>query len=290
MEPNEIVEPEIVEESRELARPSVPTNVNELAALDEGRGVRIIEQRAQILETLRVAALKLIMPSDVTLFKSPDGIVTGFIGDSGCDRIKKLFGIRIEHLSAMERIEEPETGLFAYRITGDGVCGITGEAVFDMEGIRYSNEPYAQQKTEGLQRIVAVQKAARANLDGGITRELAGLKSIPSQEFERAWDGSWKKLEMCAKGRGYGSGAERSGAQVQQSSEIDVKYQPKCEVCHEPMKFVPAGKAQSGKPYSAFWGCAKDRTHKPTIPHEQALKEAGRMKAEEAARQPGDEQ
>ncbi len=215
--------------------------------------------------------------------------MTGFLGDSGCDRIKKLWGIQVDNLGSMERIEvDSNPGEFAFRITGDGNSRVTGEAVYGMEGIRYSTEPYAQQKSEGIQRIVAVQKAARANLDGGITRELAGLKSIPVEELTAAWAGSWKKWEMCAKGKGFGSGAERQGAQVQQVAEIPVAFQPKCDTCHQAMKFVKAGTAQSGKPYEAFWACG-NREHKTSIKHTQALAEAKRMQAEAETREPGGE-
>lgn len=294
MEENDIHEPEVVEESRELARPSVPTTINELAAHD--KGVAIVEQRLQIFNTMRIASIQLTMPNDWTLFRTDDGRISGYLGDQGCDRIKKLWGISVSNLGKMERIDDLErAGEFAYRITGDGSCGLTGEAVFEMEGVRYSTERYALEKPEGIQRTVAVQKAARANLDGGITRELAGLKSVPSEELESAWKASketWKKIDLCNKGRGFGSGAERKGAQVQQSDEIPVQFQPKCDQCQGLMKLVPAGKSQSGRPYDAFWGCAKDRTHKPTIPHAQATVEARRLQAEAAAataRQPGEE-
>jgi hypothetical protein len=292
MESNEIHEAEVVREEMGLARPSIPTTINDLAAHD--RGVEIVEQRARILNTLRQASLQLLMPNDITLFKNDDGVVTGFVGDQGCDRVKKLWGIQIQNLGEMERVDDPTTGEFAYSITGDGVCNVTGETVFNMEGIRYSTEDYARQKPDGIQRVVAVKKAARANLDGGITRELAGLKSVPAEELVKAWEGTWKKLEMCNKGRGYGSKAERRGAEVQQSSDIETKYQPKCSTCNGPMRFVAAGKSAQGNPYDAFWSCQK-RDCKFTMKHELALAEARRMKASEEGRatptrEPGDEQ
>ncbi len=288
---NETPEVEVVEEetSTAVARAPLAVTVTELAALDGKAGVARIEQLGEIINSLRVISLKLTMPSDWVLFKSPDGAVTGFLGDSGCDRIKKLWGIQVENLGTMERIEvDSNPGEFAFRITGDGNSRVTGESVFEMEGIRYSTEPYAQQKSEGIQRIVAVQKAARANLDGGITRELAGLKSIPVEELTAAWAGTWKKWEMCAKGKGFGSGAERQGAQVQQTSEIPHEFQPKCDTCHKPMKFIPAGTSQGGKPYPAFWACA-DRNHKGSVPHTQALAEAKTAQAAAEKREPGDE-
>lgn len=282
---NPAIDPEIVEEVRDLARPNVPTTINELASHE--RGVQIVEQRLQIFNTMRVASIQLTMPTDWTLFKADDGRTTGYLGDQGCDRIKKLWGIQVHNLGKMSRIEIPNSEEFAYSITGDGTCGLTGEAVFEMEGVRYSNERYALEKPAGLQREVAVQKAARANLDGGITRELAGMKSVPTEELDAAWKGSkdaWKTTDKCNKGRGFGSKAERMGAEVKQS-EIDPKYQPHCETCNAVLKFVPSGTSQSGKPYDAFWAC-NNREHKGTVKHAQALTEAAARKARDEAGTP----
>jgi hypothetical protein len=232
------------------------------------------------------------MPNDWTLFRMTDErgeSISAFLGDQGCDRIKKLWSIQIDNISEPVRIEAKD-GTFAYQLFGDGKSAVTGECVFQIEGIRYSNERYAEEKPEGIQREVAVRKAARANLDGGITRELAGLKSVPVQELDKAWEGTWKKSSMCARGRGFGSKAERAGAAVRQS-EIAEEYQPRCSTCNAVMKFIPAGKTQAGRPYEAFWSCPS-REHKYTLKHEQALTEARRMQteAQPPAPEPGDGQ
>lgn len=279
----EPVEAEVIEETRDLVRPSVPTTIEELAA--HGAGVGIIEQRGQIIKTLRQLSLQLIMPSDVTLFKTPDGIITGFVGDSGCDRVKSIWGIQISNLGDMERIDDPETGEFAFRITGDGLCKLTGEAVDSMEGIRYSTEPYAQQKSAGIQRTVAVQKAARANLDGGITRELTGLKSVPVEEFQKAWEGTWKKWEMCNKGRGFGSAETRVGG-ADEKVGIDQADIPRCGFCKDQPQLVyrPA-KGDRG----AFWGCRNYAAHpkdKVYVDHAKLVTEIEKRKK---TRESGDE-
>ncbi len=272
------IEPEVIEPSTDLVRPSTPINVNELASLEGTRGLHIVEQRTQILETLRVAALKLTMPNDWVLFKSPDGAVTGFLQDSGCDRVKKLFGIQIDNLGDMELIEDSEAKEFAFSIKGEGHCALTGEHVYDMEGVRYSTEPFAQQKPEGIQRRVAVQKAARANLDGGITRELTGLKSVPVEELTKAWDGSWKKWEMCSKGRGFGTGEQRIGAGGATSGGLDAADIPTCSVCKDEPKLVfrPAKGDRA-----AFWGCKNYESHpkdKVFIDHAKLLAEIAKRK------------
>jgi hypothetical protein len=279
-------EPEIVDEhAMELRKPSIPTTINELAALDDKKGLAIVEARSEILQALRVASIKLTMPADWTLFRAVDDrgeTITGFLGDQGCDRVKKLWGIQIDNISEPVRIEAKD-GTFAYQLTGDGKCGVTGECVFDMEGVRYSNERYAEEKPEGIQREVAVRKAARANLDGGITRELAGLKSVPVEELDKAWEGSWRKSSMCAKGRGFGSKNTRMGQGDEKTADIDPADIPICEVCKTKLVFRPNGKPP-------FWGCSTYQKHpdnKQTVEHDKLLKQiADRKKVQ---RQPGDE-
>lgn len=257
------IEPEVVEESRDLVRPSVPTTINELASHE--RGVQIIEQRLVIFNTMRVASIQLSMPNDWTLFKTEDGRISGYLGDQGCDRIKKLWGISVTP-GKMERIDDLEhPGEFAYRITGDGTCGLTGEAVFDMEGVRYSTERYALEKPEGIQRSVAVQKAARANLDGGICRELAGLKSVPSEELDSAWKASketWKKTELCNKGRGFGSAVQRAGGAA--AHGIDGADIPNCEACEnsKPSVLVKLVFRTGKDDREGFFGCPNWEKHK----------------------------
>lgn len=273
-----------------LRHPSVPTTINELAALDKDQGLAIIEQRTKIFHSMRTASIALTFPNDWSLFKDPEGRITAYLGDQGCDRIKKMWGIQVNNLGTMRRIEDADhADEFAYGITGDGVCGLTGEAVFDMEGIRYSTERYATEKPEGMQRTVAVQKAARANLDGSITRELAGMKSVPAQELDKAWEGTWKKSELCNKARGFGSQVERQGGQLQQATDIPVELQPICDQCVAQnkttnMKFVPAGKSAKGSAYEAFWSCPANREH-ATVKHAEILKRVSKV----AERQPGDE-
>lgn len=287
------VEAEVVEERTDLARPTVPTTINELASLDKERGVRIVEQRLQIFHTMRMASLQLLMPNDITLFKDRDGRETGFVGDQGCDRIKKLWGISIVNLGPMEKIEDADhPGDFAYRITGDGSCGLTGEAVFEMEGIRYSTEKYATEKPEGIQRTVAVQKAARANLDGGITRELAGLKSIPVEELDKAWEGSWKKSTMCNHGRGYGSATERAGGMSDRTG-VAPQDIPICDVCVDkfstPTKLVFRPGTDK---YEAFWGCPNYKKHekdKFAVKHSDLLKQIEDRQKATATREPGED-
>jgi len=98
-----------------------------------------------------------------------------------------------------------------------------------------------------------VRKAARANLDGGVTRELAGMKSVPVEEIAAAWEGTPKKIEACRHGRGFGTRDERLGARSEKAPDVDP---PVCPHCGSTGVFR---EGKNGRP--GFYGCPKYKTH-----------------------------
>jgi hypothetical protein len=229
----------------------------------------------------------LTFPQDWVLFKAEERI-TAYLQDIGCQRVIDLFGIKQFDLSAFTREEaEDNSGDFSVSITGSALCERTGQTLLNITGTRYSYERFiTDRKLRTLQIEPEVRKAARANLDGNMVRELAGLKSVPVEELDAVWAAAgqkWKNHALCPKGRGFGSQAERQGATVQQS-EIEPQFQPRCGTCNEVMRFVSAGKNQQGKPYAAFWSCSS-RQHQYTLPHAQAIKEAAEARKDAAREQ-----
>lgn len=248
------VEPEAVTDAIELRRPDVPTTLSELAAL-KGEAVEIIEARVQVLETLRKAAIRATHPEDWLLFRAPQeqgGQVVGYLQDCGCDRVRDLYGIEVFNVSRPEKIVGNDPAVFHYLIEGNGRCKLTKQTVEAMEGGRSSTDDFCKDKT-GADLELAVRKAARANLDGNITRELAGMKSVPVEELTRAWTGTPKRVESCRLGRGFGSRAERLGAT--RAGVPDVPP-PVCKVCGATAVYHPA-KDNRG----AFYGCPDFKKH-----------------------------
>ena len=250
------VEVETVPEGRErrdlpMEHPSREVSLSELAAR-QGEGLAIIEARAKILETLRKAAIRATSPEDWLLFKDRKGAVIGYLQDCGCDRVRDLYGIEIQDVGRPEKVSGEDGQSFTYLIEGGGYCGITHQTVQSIEGGRSSNDDFVRDK-HGVELELAVRKAARANLDGNITRELAGLKSVPLQELQEAWKDSNKDPSNCRLGRGFGSGAERQGADMQTGAGVAQSEAPKCPTCGGAMKFI---QAKEGK-YEAFWSCLK---------------------------------
>jgi hypothetical protein len=239
------------------------------------QGVTIIEARAAIINTARAAAIKMTRPEDWLLFRDPTPLLeVGYLQDCGCDRVRDVFGIDIFDVERPER-QELSSGEFMYVVTGSGRSRLTQQVLERVEGGRASTDDFIlKQKPplEGAQKELAVRKAARANLDGNITRELSGLKSVPLHEILSVFGGDLFRSRF-REGRGYGPGSTPASApeRTPQASASEARAAaPVCPKCHIPMKFQPAGTNKSGKEYAAFWGCKNFRSGcKETIPDDE---------------------
>jgi hypothetical protein len=257
----------------EMRRPDIPVTLSELAA-HKGEALAIVEARVMILETLRKAAIRATSPEDWVLFKSPDdqgGQIIGYLQDAGADRVRDIYGIEIFEVSAPEKVTSNDPKVFHYIIRGSGRCKVTRQILESVEGGRSSTDDFCRGKT-GVELELAVRKAARANLDGNITRELAGLKSVPLDEIKLAWVGQPKPIERCRRGRGFGSRDERLGAT--REGEPDVPP-PTCAVCGTVGKFRPG---KNGRP--DFYGCPNYEKH----PDRKWIVEAEKWIAEQKAK------
>lgn len=238
-----------------LRSPSVPATLNDLAAL-RGEARAVVESRVQVLTTLRRAALGMTHPPDWVLFKSPDehgGQIVGYLQDAGCDRVRDLLGIEVFEVSKPERIAGDAPGVFHYLITGAGRCKLTRQTIEGIEGGRGSTDDFAKGET-GTQLELKIRKAARANLDGNITRELAGLNAVPIDELAAAWAGTSKRVEDCRKGRGFGSARERLGGRSERAPDVDA---PVCVHCGKVGQYRPAKGDRR-----AFYGCPDWERHR----------------------------
>lgn len=241
--------------STELRRPDVPVTLTELAALKSG-AIEVIDARWQIVATLRKASIRLTSPEDWLLFKSPEeqgGQVVGYLQDCGADRVRDLWGIEIHSISKPEKIVGNDPAVFHYLITGSGRCKLTRQELEEVEGGRSSTDDFCKGKA-GVELELAVRKAARANLDGNITRELSGLKSVPIDELREAWVGTKKVVESCRKGRGFGTRDERVGGRSANAPNVDP---PVCPHCGAKGVYRPAKGDRR-----AFYGCANWEQHK----------------------------
>lgn len=205
-----------------LRVPSIPTTITEISSLGKA-GLEVIQARHDVMESLRAASIKLTRPEDWLLFKDQEGRVTCYLQDSGCDRVAPLWGISVFNIRVPERIGADD-GSFVYSIKGDGRCALTGQVVLEVEGMRSSKEKLVKD-VEGAEKEYLVRKCARANLDGSIVRELAGMKNMPLEELKKVVpDAQWEA--RAAKGKGYGNQGERQASR--EGSKADVPKCPKC--------------------------------------------------------------
>jgi hypothetical protein len=263
-----------------LRRPDVPVNLNDLAAR-KGEAIEIIEARAQVLTTIRKFAIAATWPEDWLLFKAPveqGGQVVAYLQDCGGDRLRDLYGIEIFDIGRPEKIETNEPSVFQYRITGSGRCKLTQQILENVEGGRSSTDDFCKGKT-GSDLDLAVRKAARANLDGNITRELSGLKSVPAGELAAVWAGTTKTIEQCRRGRGFGTRDERLGGGVAPDAGIDP---PICKLCQKPMNLKKGSKGH-------FYSCPNYKDHGKdsyTIDFDKWIAEQQKAKSSTAAAAP----
>jgi hypothetical protein len=237
-----------------LRRPDVPVTLGELAAR-KGEALEIIEARVQILTTLRKAAIRATSPPDWLLFKAPDeqgGQVVGYLQDCGADRVRDLWGIEVFGVSEPLKVTAMDPTIFHYLVRGSGRCKLTNQVLEEVEGGRSSTDDFCRDK-KGLDLELAVRKAARANLDGNITRELAGMKSVPLDDIKAAWEGTPKRIEDCRRGRGFGTHNERLGARNEKAPDVDP---PVCPHCGTKGAYRPAKGTRD-----AFYGCPNYSKH-----------------------------
>lgn len=278
--------PEVVEQETALVKQTAGGGIMDLV-LNEDKALALVKARGTVVRTARQAALALTEPEDWLFFRDPDGRETGYLQDCGCDRARDIFGVEIFNVEKPERMQM-DGGAFMYVITGDGRCKLTGQVVESMEGGRSSIDDFIitqKNPPKGPQLELLVRKSARANLDGNITRELTGLKSVPIQEIADSWSDQAKKSVFKARvGRGYGGEkfpgssmrgkgsapaapaasrpAQEPQAQPQQQTATPAAapsntpyysqdYKPECGQCNTVMKYKADGK------FGAFWFCPK---------------------------------
>ena len=269
-----------------------PVTLQALAKLDSGQGLERMNTAIDILTNVRRASIAITDPEDWLLFRRPDGRVTAYLSDDGCYRIEPIWRISVmppgdADKFTFEEIKDAED--FAFVVSGNGYCKLTGASAIGVEGVRRSDEDFVREK-KGIQKKIEVRKAAFANLHGGIVRKLTGLKNLALTELDSVWSaqGKNKSSAHCAQGRGFGGKSARYG-----SGEATTGETPKCPKCQGPMKLITP---KPGASWSAFWGCGqgKDKCKGSIQDTDWQIQLAKRPLKEEAEqntteREPGDD-
>lgn len=263
-----------------------PTTMLDLA-ISKGGSQAVVDTLIEIVETFRHGAIRLTSPEDWLLFRAIDKqsgseLITGYLQDKGCERVAKLYGIRVFDVSDARKMPGDKADDYSYMQTASGSCARTGEEVEKLIGSRSSTDDIsAQWRADGMsesQIEIKVQKSCRANLDGNIIRSLTGLNSVPLRELREAWQGTSKDWSQCVRGRGW------KGYQVNTNKLSDVggsdlgdvtagTIGPKCPKCGSKMNFRKTGK------WGPWFSCSKYPQCKGAISQENWEKESSQAAA-----------
>lgn len=245
----------------------VPATIDDLATRSEDFK-QLIQARYDTVDLLRRRSIGLTHEGDWLVF-GKDSEAFGYLqGGRGVERIAALWGINVVNLGPMERIDISETGgleLFYYIIRGDGVCNITKSTGEGFEGICGNDDDFLftgrgddKKPKKPLQLEKEMRHAARTRLDGIITRTLTGMKAVPISLIQSIWDeqGAGKQTAKIPKGKGagvgFGTSAERAGADTMIAPGYKASEAPKCPKCRGDMKYFP-----KGSNHDPFWTCRR---------------------------------
>ena len=242
---------------------SGPLTIMDLA-IAKGGPKAVVDTMIEIMETFRRGAIRLTSPEDWILFRSIDKqsgseLIIGYLQDKGCERVAKLYGVRVYDVSDAVRMDGDNADDYSYMQTASGECARTGEAIEKQIGSRSSTDDIAAQwREEGMsenQIEIKVQKSCRANLDGNLIRALTGLNSVPLDDLMEAWKGTSKTWKQCVRGRGWtgfietGKLSDVGGTDA--GEMMAGKINPKCPKCGSGMKYRKKGN------WGPWYSCSK---------------------------------
>lgn len=286
------IEPELVEEPKSVSRAGRAGDT--ITALSEREdAVQIIERAVQAVNTLRRASIAMTNPDDWTLYRSPEGRITGYLESLAAWNLRPLWGVSTQQVGEHYQVKH-EDGVFAWCIEGDGYCKRTDIEIMGVVGVCYSNEDFLiHRKLHPVKLEIEMKRTARQRMEGIFVREGAGLKRVPAEELDDVWkSSSWKRSALCPKGRGFGTADERAGAAGK--SGIDPADIPNCPACSKngiqvKLVFRPGKDNREG-----FFGCPgweKHKDNKVIIPLSKLTADIeARNTKQQATREPGDEQ
>lgn len=220
-EPKESVQPdETVDEIEVQHRESLAYQsglVAKLQGQSPDKWKALLENRMEMLSTVRAACIAKTVPIDWTLFRGPDGDETASPRKSGCTRIKKIMGITVFNYrpknangdayaeitdEVVKRGDRTETVKVATLIA-DGYCYFTGESIEDVRHEVRSDDPFTGRGT-----LQDLRQSCRTGLDSKVIRLLSDSVKVPVDVLAQ----HHIDVSKCYKGHGYGSSAGREAA------------------------------------------------------------------------------
>lgn len=216
-----------------LALPGEAPPVAALAMLENA--LAITERMAQVVSSLRIAAIKMTDPVDWVLSRDKQGNELAMLTASGAQKVASLYGIQLHPLEGETSLEPSRgqlNGKLAFTLKCQAHSRLLGRSI-EVEATRREDEEFTGRETDEKGELKFkgghtfepdLKKSVRTLAITTSVRELVGLKNVSRQELDACWLGTTKTTERCRFGHGYGTSQDRSAAGV---SEGDVKAKAK---------------------------------------------------------------
>jgi hypothetical protein len=224
----EVLPAEEIEREEALAVRAEKSLLQRLENLENAE--QIIQKRTELIEALRISALRRTRPQDWVLSKDKQGNETGMLTASGAQLVAEVYGVRVHNVRPLgqhqefqpEKIEMPN-GVFIIRAWCDAVSEVNGRWAYGLEASRRSDEDFTGRSVDesGVFKF-STGKAYEQDLRSAVftlmltkaVRILCGMTRVPPAELTLAWKGTAKSVAECRRGHGYGSSQERTAGSV----------------------------------------------------------------------------
>jgi hypothetical protein len=185
---------------------------------------RVLEARAELINTIRDIAIKVTAPEDWTLYRARDGSVMGVPTAAAAMKMRRWAGVSVMNHRGMDGAMNPSVRQIKNSVHqdvtviegyADGICGRD-----TMPGIYFSvrsddqfiGRAGADTPRKGGPRTEDLMSCWRTGIDSKVVRCMTGTTKVSSHELEKLL--GKEELKRCVKGSGFGTASERAAGSV----------------------------------------------------------------------------
>ncbi len=217
---------ELAETSKEVARHEAMDVAFADRVQMQSNAIELIERRAEMFETLRMAAMRDTWPRQWVAHRDRSGATICIPGSAACRRIGQLFGVQVTNkrpVNAEGNFEPKAYGtsvddVVEYRGWCNAKAKSTGDEEFDIMAARQTSEKFIGRDGHETDVMLSVGTL----LHSKSVRTLAGCSQVPMETLADVWKNDGRKsTDQITKGHGFGSSDERGAAQVAEEGAAD---------------------------------------------------------------------
>lgn len=285
--PTRVLEPEVlpplevqISAESQLVALAERSFIDSIQKLDDAK--KILAKRAELIDTVRVLALRATRPEDWILTKDKAGDEIAMLAGPGADQVASHYGIQVLNIRPVDErgiftpekiVDEKDPKRFTLRAWCDAFSRVNGRWVQSLEASRRNDEDFTGRSVDAAGAIAFrgegalesdLRAAVQTLLRTKAVRVLAGMTRVPLPELKAAG----LDVARCRKGHGYGTGENRrsqdgaAGPVVEKAEalwkeilrRVGGDESAAAQVLREITSY-PAGKSKDGREYRAFAGC-----------------------------------